>query len=92
MVTLEESIPILSLSSTEGLEVVTFQICYNQVDITMCGLYIVPNSDLSYLQSLLLYLSHLPRAHHMLFFLVILTSLTSVGPLRLIYFAKKKLI
>ena len=52
MITLEESEPVLCLSSPEGLEVVTFEICYNQIDITMCDLYIAPDSVLSYRQSL----------------------------------------
>ena len=59
MVALEESVPVLSLPSPAGLEVVSFQVCYNKVDSTMCALYVAPNSDLSYLQSLLLNLSHL---------------------------------
>ena len=59
MVALEESVAVLSLPLPEGLEVVTIQICYNQVDITMRALYIAPDSDLSYLQSLLLYPGHL---------------------------------
>ena len=39
MVPLEELIAVQPLPSPEGLEVVTFQIWYNQVDITMCALY-----------------------------------------------------
>ena len=39
MVTLEESGPFLSLPSPEGLEVVTFHIRYNQVDLTVCSLH-----------------------------------------------------
>ena len=40
MVALEELVPVLSLPSPKGLEVASFYICYNQVDITMCALYI----------------------------------------------------
>ena len=46
MVALEESVAVLSMPSPAGLEVVTFQICYNQLYITMSALYIAPNSDL----------------------------------------------
>ena len=52
MVALGESVPVLSPPSPEGLEVVTFEICYNQVDIPMCDLYLAPDSVLSYHQSL----------------------------------------